>query len=64
MDAQTLSWRTQQLERAGYNPHQAERLAASERIDLHRACELITKHHAPPDVAFDIASEDEREEAA
>ena len=51
-------WRKAELERAGYNEAQAERLAAG-GCDLHLACDLITKHHAPADIAFDICSEED-----
>jgi hypothetical protein len=34
-------WRGEELERAGYPPALAARLAASHEVDLHRAVELL-----------------------
>ena len=47
------SWRLQELERAGYSPAAAAKLAARHDIDLHFAVELVERG-CPPDVALQI----------
>ena len=46
-------WRAEELERAGYTPRDAERLAARHDVDLHLAVELLGRG-CPPDVAIRI----------
>jgi hypothetical protein len=40
-------WRAQELERAGYEPRVAGRLAVRHDVDLHRAIDLIQRGCAP-----------------
>jgi hypothetical protein len=40
-------WRAQELERAGYAPTQAARLAARHDVDLHFAVELLERGCSP-----------------
>ena len=46
-------WRSDELERAGYDPRAAARIAARLDIDLHRAMNLL-EQGCPPDVALRI----------
>lgn len=46
-------WRAEELERAGYAPRAAGRLAVRHDVDLHFATELI-KHGCSPDLALKI----------
>lgn len=46
-------WRIEALERAGYDPRAAAKLAASLEVDLHLAIELIERGCAP-DLALRI----------
>ena len=46
-------WRAEELERAGFSPRDAERLAARLDVDLHVATELLARGCAP-DVALQI----------
>ena len=46
-------WRSDELERAGYDPRAAARLAARLDIDLHLATSLL-QQGCPPDVALRI----------
>jgi len=47
------SWRSQELERAGYDPRAAAELARRHDVDLHRAVELMTSG-CPADMALHI----------
>ena len=47
------AWRAEELERAGYPPAAAAKLAARHDVDLHRAIELIARG-CPATVALDI----------
>ena len=40
-------WRQEELERAGYSPEQAAELAASSRVDLHEALDLLERGCTP-----------------
>ena len=51
--ASVLKWRSQQLEAAGYSPHDAYRLAERTDIDLHVAADLL-RDGCPPEVALRI----------
>lgn len=46
-------WRAEELERAGYDPRAAEKLAIRHDVDLHLAVELI-QQGCPTDVALKI----------
>jgi hypothetical protein len=46
-------WRAEELERAGYDPRAAARLAARHDVDLHRAVDLI-RQGCPPELALSI----------
>jgi hypothetical protein len=46
-------WRAEELERAGYPPHDAARLAERHDVDLHLAIDLISRG-CPPPVAVQI----------
>jgi hypothetical protein len=46
-------WRVEELERAGYEPTQAEELAARPDVDLHRAVALLGSG-CPADLALRI----------
>ncbi len=46
-------WRADELERAGYEPRSAGRLAVKHEIDLHSAIDLL-KRGCPPDLALQI----------
>jgi hypothetical protein len=46
-------WRTEELERVGYDPESAARLAARHDVDLHRAVELL-RMGCPPETALRI----------
>ena len=46
-------WRTEELERAGFSPADAAKLAARHDVDLHRAVELV-RRGCPHDVALRI----------
>ena len=46
-------WRAEELERAGYEPRAAGRLAVRHDVDLHAAVELLERG-CPPDVALKI----------
>jgi len=48
-----LSWRLEELERAGYEPHAAFELAERTDVDLHRATELLAVG-CPADTALRI----------
>jgi hypothetical protein len=47
------AWRAEELERAGYPPAAAAKLAAHLDVDLHRAIDLV-RQGCPPDVALSI----------
>jgi hypothetical protein len=51
---QVEAWRLTCLLRAGWPLEMAETLAATPDVDLRQACETISKHNCPPDVAFAI----------
>lgn len=44
-------WRSEELERAGYNRDQAAALAARHDVDLHHAVDLV-RHGCSPDLAL------------
>ena len=46
-------WRTEELERAGYEPRAAGRLAVRHDVDLHTAVDLL-KRGCPLDLALQI----------
>jgi hypothetical protein len=46
-------WRAAELERGGFSPAHAAKLAARHDVDLHRAVELVQRG-CPPDLAFKI----------
>jgi hypothetical protein len=46
-------WRADALERAGFDPDQASRLAARPDVDLHRAIDLVERG-CPPVLALQI----------
>ena len=46
-------WRAEELERAGYEPRAAGRLAVRHDVDLHVAVELLDRG-CPPDLALRI----------
>jgi hypothetical protein len=46
-------WRAEELERAGFSPAHASKLAARHDVDLHRAVELVQRG-CPADLAFKI----------
>ena len=46
-------WRTEELERAGYEPRAAGRLAVRHDVDLHIAVELLGRG-CPADLALQI----------
>ena len=46
-------WRAEELERAGFSPAHAAKLAARHDVDLHRAVELV-QLGCPADLAFKI----------
>ena len=46
-------WRAEELERAGYEPRAAGRLAVRHDVDLHTAVELVERG-CPPDLALRI----------
>jgi len=46
-------WRQEELERAGWTPIEALRVADRHDIDLHEACELV-RQGCPPARALDI----------
>ena len=46
-------WRSDELERAGYDPRSAAELARRHDVDLHRAVDLL-KGGCPPDLALKI----------
>jgi hypothetical protein len=46
-------WRADALERAGFDPEQASRLAARPDVDLHRAIDLVERG-CPPTLALQI----------
>lgn len=46
-------WRSEELERAGYDRRSAAELARRHDVDLHRAVDLL-KHGCPPDLALEI----------
>ena len=41
------SWRAEELERAGYEPRAASRIAARQDVDLHTATELLERGCSP-----------------
>ena len=47
------TWRAEELERAGYPPAEAAKLAARLDVDLHRAIDLV-RQGCPHDVALSI----------
>lgn len=47
------AWRQAELERAGYDPDAAQRLAPRLDINLHEAIDLL-KHKCPADIALEI----------
>ena len=46
-------WRAEELERAGYDPRAATKLAARHDVDLHRAINMI-QQGCPPELALSI----------
>jgi hypothetical protein len=46
-------WRAEELERAGYEPRSAAKIAVRPDIDLHRAVDLLGRG-CPPDLALKI----------
>ena len=46
-------WRAEELERAGYEPRSAAKIAVRADIDLHRAVDLLGRG-CPPDLALKI----------
>ena len=46
-------WRAEELERAGYEPRAAGRLAVRHDVDLHTAVELLERG-CPPELALRI----------
>ena len=46
-------WRTDELIRAGYDPHQAAELASHHDVDIRRAASML-QHGCPPDLALQI----------
>jgi succinylglutamate desuccinylase len=46
-------WRAEELERAGFEPRQAGRLAVRHDVDLHTATGLLERG-CPPDLALKI----------
>jgi hypothetical protein len=46
-------WRSDELERAGYDPRQAAKLAARHDVDLHTAVDLV-RNGCSPDLALAI----------
>jgi hypothetical protein len=46
-DDRIKSWRTEELERAGYSPRAAGRLAERRDIDLHKAVRLLESGCTP-----------------
>ncbi len=46
-------WRSDELERAGYDPRSAAEVARRHDVDLHRAVDLL-KGGCPPDLALKI----------
>lgn len=59
---QSVEWRRERLERAGFGNRLAQQLASDRRIDLHAVLELIDRE-CPPDLAARIVAplEDESE---
>jgi len=47
------AWRTEELERAGYNREQASALAARHDVDLHLAVDLL-RRGCDPELAVNI----------
>jgi hypothetical protein len=47
------SWRTEELERAGYAPEDARHLAELAHVDLHQATRLL-RGGCPPELALRI----------
>jgi hypothetical protein len=54
-EMEVLCWRLEQLQRAGYLDELAYAIAEDNRIDLHRACELVA-NGCPPPTAYRILS--------
>jgi hypothetical protein len=46
-------WRAEELERAGYEPRLAAKIAVRHDIDLHLAVDLLSRG-CPPDLALQI----------
>ena len=46
-------WRAEELERAGFQPSQAGRIAARHDVDLHTATDLLARG-CPPELALQI----------
>ena len=51
--AEWVRWRTRRLISAGFHVEEAQRLARTDRIDLHRLLELVDRG-CPPDLAARI----------
>jgi len=47
------AWRAEELERAGYDPASAAKLAARHDVDLHLAADLL-RQGCPPEIALGI----------
>jgi hypothetical protein len=46
-------WRSDELERAGYDPRQAAKIAARHDVDLHTAVDLV-RNGCTPELALEI----------
>ena len=51
--ARVIRWRTEELERAGFEPAAAAELAARSDVDLHRAIALL-ESGCPAELALEI----------
>lgn len=56
--ANVICWRERVLAHAGYDMEHALFLAADTRVDLHKACELVSSG-CPTDLAYRIMRGDE-----
>jgi hypothetical protein len=53
-EEQIVMWRYDELERAGYEVRNAQRIARRHDVDLHKAVDLITKKGCDQEVAVQI----------